>query len=140
MFVARPPSPSVISELDVAQAFIAGLTGSPDTEVLWQLVPDSSSAPVSRNSTHLWALTEKAWNWLSDENARYGMGVFIQVNEGNSERRRTENVVAVRALFIDDDKGLLPPDSPQLAALPPTLTVRTRKGWHHYWVLVPGEA
>lgn len=138
--MVRPPSSSVIPDLDVARAFISGLTGSPDTEVLWQLVADSTSAPISRNSTHWWALTEKAWNWLSDENARYGMGVFIQVNEGNSERRRTENVVAVRALFVDDDKGLLPPDSPQLAALPPTLTVRTRKGWHHYWVLVPGEA
>lgn len=140
MLVARPPSSSVIPHLDVARAFIAGLTGSPDTEVLWQLVPDSFSAPVSRNATHLWALTEKAWNWLSEENTRCSMGVFIQVNEGNSERRRTENVVAVRALFIDDDKGLLPPDSPRLAALPPTLSVRTRKGWHHYWVLVPGEA
>lgn len=140
MLVTRPPSSSVIPDLDVARAFIAGLTGSPDTEVLWQLVPDSSSAPDSRNATHLWALTERAWNWLSEENTRCGMGIFIQVNEGNSERRRTENVVAVRALFIDDDKGLLPPDSPRLAALPPTLSVRTRKGWHHYWALVPGEA
>ncbi|WNZ59553.1 hypothetical protein QEG98_26285 [Myxococcus sp. MxC21-1] len=136
--VARQPS-SVIPNLDMARAFIAGLTGSPDTEVLWQLVADSASAPASRNATHWWALTQKAGDWLSGENARCRMGVFIQVNEGNSERRKTENVVAVRALFIDDDKAMLPPDSLRLAALPPTLTVRTRKGWHHYWVLVPGE-
>jgi hypothetical protein len=131
---------SLTPDLDMAHAFIAGLTGSPDTEVLWQLVADSAAAPASRNITHWWALNDKTQSWLSGENSGCGMGVFIQVNEGNSERRRTENVVALRALFIDDDKGVLPPGSPQLAAVPPTLTVRTRKGWHHYWGLVPGEA
>ncbi|MFY0568961.1 DNA-primase RepB domain-containing protein [Archangium lansingense] len=130
---------SPVPNRDMALAFIASLTGSPNTEVLWQLVADSATAPAARNATHWWALTDKAWSWLSEENARFGLGVFLQVNEGNSERRLTENVVALRALFIDDDKGLLPPDSLRLAALPPTLTVRTRKGWHHYWILAPGE-
>jgi hypothetical protein len=123
----------------MARDFIAGLTGSPDTEVLWQCLADSASAPTSRNATHWWALNDKAWGWLSGENTLCGMGIFIQVNEGNSERRRTQNVTSLRALFIDDDKGVLPPDSPRLAALPPTLVVRTRRGWHYYWVLVPGE-
>ncbi|OJH38264.1 hypothetical protein BON30_24295 [Cystobacter ferrugineus] len=123
----------------MALTFIAGLTGAPDTEVLWQLVADSATAPAARNATHWWALTDKAWDWLCWENLNCGLGVFLQVNEGNSERRLAENVVALRALFIDDDKGLLPPDSLRLAALLPTLTVRTRKGWHHYWSLAPGE-
>ncbi len=131
---------SLTPDHDMAHAFVAGLTGSPDTHVLWQLVADSAAAPASRNTTHWWALNEKTWGWLSGENSRCGMGVFLQVHEGNSEQRRTENVVAVRALFIDDDKGELPPDSPRLAELVPTLAVRTRRGWHYYWVLVPGEA
>ncbi len=135
----QQPSIRLVPDREMARAFIAGLTGSPDTEVLWQCLADSASAPKSRNSTHWWALNDKAWGWLSGENTLCGMGIFIQVNEGNSERRRTQNVTSLSALFIDDDKGVLPPDSPRLAALPPTLVVRTRRGWHYYWVLVPGE-
>ena len=135
----QPSSIRLVPDREMARAFIAGLTGSPDTEVLWQCLADSASAPKSRNSTHWWTLDDKAWDWLIGENTPCGMGIFIQVNEGKSERRHTENVVSLRALFIDDDKGVLPPDSPRLAALPPTLVVRTRRGWHYYWVLVPGE-
>ncbi len=135
----QPSSIRLVPNCEMARDFIAGLTGSPDTEVLWQCHADSASAPTSRNATHWWALNDKAWGWLSGENTLCGLGIFIQVNEGNSERRRTQNVTSLRALFIDDDKGVLPPDSPRLVALPPTLVVRTRRGWHYYWVLVPGE-
>lgn len=135
----QPSSRRLVPSREMARDFIAGLTGSPDTEVLWQRLADSAIAPSSRNATHWWPLNDKAWDWLVGENTRCGMGIFLQVNEGKSERRRTENVVSVRALFIDDDKGALPPNSPRLASLPPTIVVRTRRGWHYYWVLVPGE-
>ena len=126
---------------EMALAFIAALAGSATAEITVQLVAEASPDARRRQTVHHWSLSvPKLMQWLIGENTLYGMAVFVMVNAGDLQGRRSENVTSPRALFIDDDKGLLPPDSPQLAALPPTITVRTRKGWHHYWVLVPGEA
>lgn len=126
---------------EMALAFIAALAGSANEDVTVQLVAEASPDARRRQTVHHWSLSvPKLMQWLIGENTICGMAVFVMVNAGDLQGRRAENVTSLRALFIDDDKGLLPPDSPRLAALPPTITVRTRKGWHHYWVLVPGEA
>jgi hypothetical protein len=125
----------------MALAFIAALAGAATAEITVQLVAEASPDARRRQTVHHWSLSvPKLMQWLIGENTLCGMAVFVMVNAGDLQGRRSENVTSLRALFVDDDKGLLPPDSMQLAALPPTLTVRTRKGWHHYWVLVPGEA
>jgi hypothetical protein len=63
----------------------------------------------------------------------------MMVNEGDGYGRAAANVVALRAVFVDDDAGALPPGSERLAALPPSFSVRSKRGFHHYWLLAPGE-
>lgn len=68
-----------------------------------------------------------------------GAGVFIMVNEGDgvvhagSKTCRTaQNVIAVRALFVDLDGA---PLEPVLAAHHPDILVESSpKRWHGYWV------
>jgi archaellum biogenesis ATPase FlaH len=69
-----------------------------------------------------------------------GAGVFFCVNEidGTKEQRRAENIVALRALFADDDADCVDPGTVQP---PPSLVVSTSPGKRHvYWLLKPDEA
>lgn len=61
-----------------------------------------------------------------------GAGVYVMVNTGDGKGRTTENVVRVRALFIDTDGAPLPTDTPLL----PHLIVQSSPGrWHLYWLV-----
>ena len=48
-------------------------------------------------------------------------------------------MASLRALFVDDDKGLLDPDGPAFAKCPPSIVTHGRRGPHIYWLLEPGE-
>lgn len=121
---------------DVVERFVAALTGSRGGAVHWQLIPDRPPGPVPPYDCFK-GLTDRFWRNLEFENGR-GMGIFIVISKTDGTGRKNGNVVALRALFVDDDDGALPPGSPALGALPPSLTVRTKRGWHHYWLLIPG--
>ena len=57
-------------------------------------------------------------------------GVFCMVNEGDSRGRKAENVIRIRALFIDSDGAPLPIHTP----LEPHLVVESSPGrFHVYW-------
>lgn len=73
---------------------------------------------------------EQHYNKLVELNKR-GAGIFVTVNETSGNTRKAEDVVSVRACFIDCDKQL-PKDSYHLE---PTMIVRTSgKRGHAYWV------
>lgn len=63
-----------------------------------------------------------------------GAGVFVMVNEGDGRGRTANNVVRVRALFIDTDGAPFPKDLP----LKPHLTVESSPDKFHVYWLVTG--
>jgi hypothetical protein len=70
------------------------------------------------------------WNELAKLNAQ-GAGIFVTVNATNLKGRRAEDVVRVRALFVDLDGAPLPSTGPR-----PHIIVETSPGhWHAYWLV-----
>lgn len=63
-----------------------------------------------------------------------GSGIFVMVNAGDGKGRSAENVVSVRALFVDLDGS---PLEPIMAAVPkPQIVVASSPGhWHAYWLV-----
>ena len=122
----------------MALRFLLALTGREDSTVTWQLKRDTPGDNLRLQVHHWDIVTDGLWNWLVGENL-LGIAVYIMVNGGDLKGRKGANVVFLRALFVDDDKSELPPDSPRLQALPPSFSVKSKRGWHHYWLLVDGE-
>jgi hypothetical protein len=68
------------------------------------------------------------WNELVRLNAQ-GAGVYVTVNQTNLRGRKAEDIVRVRALFVDLDGAPLPTQGPK-----PHIVVETSAGhWHVYW-------
>jgi hypothetical protein len=67
-------------------------------------------------------------NRLNDK----GAGVFVVINETNGVGRETENIIRVRALFVDLDGA---PLAPVMAAkLKPHIVIESSpERWHVYW-------
>lgn len=65
---------------------------------------------------------------------RSGAGVFVTINETDLKGRKAENIVRVRALFVDLDGA---PLEPVLAHSPaPHMVVTSSPGrWHAYWLV-----
>lgn len=119
-------------DLAATGAFLAALTGSEETPMTFQTFDDSGSRGHLVRTRH-GTLAQHA-SELARLNAE-GAGIFVCVNETNLRRRRAEDIVALRALFIDCDKPRI-----RTLALPTSITVATsgdRK--HFYWLLEPGE-
>jgi len=63
-----------------------------------------------------------------------GAGVFVMVNRGDGKGRKTENVISVRANYVDLDGAPLEPilESPAY----PSIIVNSSPGrWHAYWLV-----
>lgn len=73
------------------------------------------------------------WQTLIELNQQ-GAGIFVTVNRTDGHGRKTENVVSVRAAFVDLDG---PPLSVlDKALLPPHIVVATSPGrYHAYWII-----
>lgn len=121
-----------------ALAFVALLAGDAGATVTLQLKRDAAGGN-RRLAVHHWSLDDdKLWAHLVWEN-EHGIAIYIMVNAGDLKGRSAINVLRLRALFVDDDKGQLPPGSAALLALPPSFSVRSKNGCHHYWLLGDGE-
>ena len=87
--------------------------------------------PALSKIMHGW--NEKNLERLIDINTQ-GAGVFLMVNEGDGEGRSTNNVVAVRAVFVDLDGAPLEPII--ASGIEPHLTVESSSGnYHAYWLV-----
>ena len=75
---------------------------------------------------------EKHWPELVELNGR-GAGVFVVVNETDGRGAKNENIVRIRAVWQEADRGDEPP-------LPrePHIIVESSPGKHHRYVLVDG--
>lgn len=65
---------------------------------------------------------------------KLGAGVFVMVNQGDQKGRKKENVIRVRALFVDLDGAPLEPV--MASAVKPHITVESSPGrYHAYWLV-----
>lgn len=136
------PAPRPKPDRAEAERFLIALTGKADAKVTFQTFLDDK-----KGTGAAWTQTgtlDELWPQLVHLNEE-GHGIFVMVNEGNGRGRKEENVVAARALFIDDDgKGPAPvafvEGKPPFEKLPPSITVQSKAGQHHYWLLVHGES
>lgn len=124
----------MIEQLAKAAAFLAALTGSDgwSTPVTFQTFDDSAARDPRLARIFHGCLRQhaKALSALNDR----GAGLFVTVQETDGRGRREENIVALRACFIDCDGPRT-----QRFALKPSLAVRTVKGGHAYWLVPSGE-
>jgi hypothetical protein len=127
-----PDNSENVPDFTESARHIAALTGSADTPVTFQTFDDSQE---KRGELAKWmhgTLSERA-----DELASYskrGAGVFITVNETDGRGRKAENIIALRALFVDSDGAKLPP-----LKVRPSFSVIAKRGPHLYFLLEPGE-
>jgi hypothetical protein len=122
-------------ELDHAARFIGALTGDDDGSELPVVFQTFDDGPAKRRwlgRVLAGSLTQHAdeLRWL---NAR-GACVAVAVNVLRGTWRRACEVTALRALFVDCDTELVRP-----LALPPSISVTSKNGPHHYWLLHAGE-
>lgn len=60
-----------------------------------------------------------------------GAGVFVCVNRTTGMGLRGKDVNRIRSFFVDDDTDHLRPEDLELA---PSIVVRTKRGYHFYWL------
>lgn len=128
--------PELLADVDQARAYVAALTGSPDTRMTWQLFADRAEwKPGNRDP--LKAIRHGSVHelapWLAQQNS-CGAGIFLTVQATDLQGRESQNVVALRALFVDWDG-----EPTRAPALPPSFIVHSGTGPHWYWVLKAGE-
>jgi hypothetical protein len=126
------------SNFEHAREFVEKLTGSADTPVTFQIIPEIKGCKAKPGILH--GTITDLWPDLQRANQQ-GACVSIAVNETDGKGRREENMVRMRALFVDWDGGTTPVTFETLSAkLPPTMTVQSKRGQHNYWVLTPVAA
>ncbi len=129
------PQESARTDLAQAAHFIELLTGSADTQCTWQTFDDDSS----RKRKHLAQVLHGPLSHVAgrlEKLSAEGAGVFVTVNATDLVGRRSENITALRALFVDSDTG--PIDLTKLPA-EPSFVVNSSRGQHAYWLLVPDQ-
>lgn len=86
----------------MAARFIEALTGGEEIEVTFQTFTEGGASQIPPRILH--GRLGSLWEQLDHSNAN-GHGVFAMVNAGDGRGRAAQNVVALRALFTDDDGG-----------------------------------
>lgn len=129
--------------------FLRALTGNDDAaEVVpfcWQTTDDPKTG--RHKGRHLTGPLPHVRVELITAQAQSG-GVFVTVNETDGQGRAARNITRARAIWADIDHsagvtwdgsalhfaGL---DAPVPVPLPPSIVVRTQKGFHLYWLTLP---
>lgn len=124
--------PAAAIDHQQASAFLAAL--APDDQLTFQTFPEKAFKNTCKAGPQIVHGTyANVCERLSDLN-RQGHGIFIMVNQGDLHGRKAENVLRVRAHFIDIDNA---PIDPVLASeLPPQILVESSPNkWHAYWLV-----
>lgn len=117
----------VTHSFDAANSFLQ-LLGKPP--FLFQTFDDRPTKD-KHLARQFYGSLDEHWDKLVELNNK-GAGIFITVNVTDGNQRKSENITAVRALFIDCDNGL-----PNEFHLTPTIVVQSSKPnkGHAYWIL-----
>ncbi len=112
----------------VAAKFLRHLLGS-DDKVCFQTIANKNDN--HGDNTYRFGSLTKWWAWLVDQNQQ-GMGIYFVVNETDGRGRKEENIVSVKALFVDLDGA---PLGPIMNCKPrPHIITETSEGrYHAFW-------
>ena len=110
-----------------AERFLRCLTGDANTPVTFQTFDDREQKDPTLARTWTGTLAG-SWDKIVDLNAK-GAGIFVTINETDGKARKIENIIALRALFVDFDDSAADP------ALKPSMIVNSLRGQHYYWLL-----
>jgi len=113
-----------------AERFLDALGGL-DNKFLFVAIPDKKG--TNQAPQHIYGAFAETRHKLEQLNGR-GYGIFVTVNETRGDRRQKQDIVGVRALFVDDDTG----KANVAAFLKPHITVQSSPGKHHYYWLTYG--
>lgn len=117
-------------DLREAQRFINLLA---DNQPITFQTFDDGASKNSQLARILHGSLQEHGDTLARFNAR-GAGVFIMINQGDQQGRKAENVVGVRALFVDLDGS--PLESVLMGSVEPHIIVETSPGrFHAYWLV-----
>ena len=133
---------------------------APDGQLTFQTFSDRADLKIKRVTPqgltklddplaevfHLSRDEHPEWSETFKELNRKGAGVYLTVNQTDGRGRKAENVVGIRAWFIDvdglaDDQGGKDELFGKLVGhdLPPSIIVHTRAGFHAYWLCEEAE-
>lgn len=122
-----------------ASAFLCALTRSENPVLQWQTFADNTTLDKASKralASTFYASFRDAFSRLEALNAN-GAGVFYTVNATDGRGRGNENVIGLRAVFVDKDNG---PLDEALITLPPSIRIESSAGKEHaLWLLRPGE-
>lgn len=133
---AVAPPLELAPDLAEAGRFIAALTGSADTSMTWQTLPEGGTGGRAgkRRGQELQGTLEQVADKLIAEN-RLGRGIFVCINDTGGRKRTAENIKAVRALYMDWDSGS-PLDLIATLRPVPHIVVESSTGKAHaYWLV-----
>jgi hypothetical protein len=119
------------TDIETAARFLAALTG--DTEHTFQTYDDRGRKRKALNRILRGSIQQRAIT-LSSLNLK-GAAVAVLINRGDQLGRKSENIKAARALWVDLDGA---PIEPVLEGpIRPRIVVESSPGkWHAYWPVV----
>jgi hypothetical protein len=120
-------------DLTQARRHIELLTGNPDAAVTFQVFDDSPAKDSSRAKVYHGTLADFAPALKAKSAA--GCGVFVTVNETDGQGRKAENIIRVRALFVDIDDA----EEPAWQLPPSFICRRDPRHLHAYWLVSDGD-
>ena len=127
---ANPKPTELVPELDQAKHFLTLLDEEAEAFTFQTFTdgkPKPNPDPLARQLIGTFAEHAET---LSELN-RQGAGIFVTINETDGNGRRKENIIRIRALWQEADRG----DEPGLP-VEPHIIVESSTGKHHRYVLV----
>ena len=119
---------TLMPDLQQAKRFLNALCDG--EAVTFQTFSDKGKNPLLAKVLH--GTVDEHWRQLASLNAQ-GAGVFVTVNRTDGKGRKLENIIAVRAVFVDLDGSPLTPV--ELSDPSPSIIVHSSPGrYHAYWV------
>jgi P4 family phage/plasmid primase-like protien len=116
-----------------AEKLIEAVKGSIESPITFQVFDDAKRGRVKPEILH--GTVADNWEYLCKLNGQ-GAGIYFTVNDTDGQGRREENIVALRAFWVDFDGS--PLASLKDAPLKPHLLVETSPArFHSYWRINP---
>lgn len=118
-------------DLIMVSRFLKALTSGEDDSATFQFVDDKKENSQLAEVIHL-EFNNENLSFLQKKQ-KLGCAVYVMVNRGDGKGRSKNNVVKIRALFIDLDGA---PWKPAAELLKPHIRVETSPGHYHlYWLV-----
>lgn len=124
------PEPNLV----LARRFLTTLSHCDETEdFTFQVIPERNGVASNSRPEVLHGLFDDLKEKLAVAN-RNGCGIFVTINRTDGKGRKGENIIGVRAVFVDLDGSPLQPVLE--APLEPHMVIQTSPDrYHAYWIV-----